>query len=211
MNAKQAMRKMKKQAKQAERERKYPLYYYITGIEPLIWSDEKAAAEYHISHWDSVKEELRSSGSKNLLDAVPISMPSLRKNEIDNLQTDFFNIINEVDVPLMNEKQYHALLSFYQDILDLFDLSDPKYELEWMNCHCGIGEVMHCQGLKEEGYQVFNTLLKDGKNDYIAARYASLLLDDMELDQAKALLADYQASKDDMILERLERLKELQT
>ena len=236
MNAKQAMRKAKKlaeleaarkameekekldQMEETEKERRYPLWSLLDKLNELTWNgDEDKISACLIEHWPGVREELRrhvsAQGGKKLdFSNVPIDLPEAEKARETDLQTDFFNIMNEMDMYLLNAKKYREMVLFYQDMLELFDLSGGKYKLERDNFRSAIGEAYDRLGEKEKRDQYFTEILEQEpeRNDYLAAHYAMLLLEEKDLEKAEAFMADYKDTTDDLMLDRFQWLKELQ-
>lgn len=213
MNAKQAMKKAKKLAEQEAKMRLYPLYDFILRMDKLEWTDDEQAGKYLITHWPYVKEELmaqRVDGQKLDLDAVKINMPEGVSVDMIQLQIDFSNLMNEADMFFVNAKRYEEMITFFQDMLEMFDLSGENKQLTRDNFTSAIGEAYHELGRKDERDRYFTELLAgQERNDYVAAKYAFTLLEDKDLEKAEKLLANYRDSKDDMMLERLQWLEEL--
>ena len=212
MNAKQAMRKAKKLADQKAKMQLYPLYDFILEMDRLEWKEDERAGEYLVAHWPYVKEELmaqRVNGGKLELKAVKIRIPEGASADTEELQIDFSNLMNEADMFFENAKRYEEMIPFFQDMLEMFDLSGENNKLTRDNFTSAIGEAYHFLGRKEERDRYFTELLAgQERNDYVAAKYAFTLLDDKDLEKAERLLEKYRDSKDDMMLERLKWLDE---
>lgn len=220
MNAKQAMRKAKKLAEQeaatrakAEQEKDYALYYLILELDKLEWIDDARAGECLVARWPFVKEELKkqmTDGQKLDLDTVKIRMPEDASEDEEEMQMDFSNLMNEADMFFLNAKRYEEMILFFHDLLEMFDLEGNRHKLTRDNFSSAIGEAYHELGRKEDFDRYFTELLAgQERNDYVAAKYATTLLEDKDLDRAEKLLSDYRDSTDDLMQERLEWLKEL--
>ena len=213
MNAKQAMKKAKKLAEQEAKMRMFPLYDFITEMDKLEWKEDDKPGKYLIEHWPYVKEELmeqKKDGGKLQMDAVKIRVPDGVSVHMKMLQVDFFNLMNEAEMFFVNAGRYEEGVPFFQDVLDLFDLSGERYRLTRDNYTSAIGAVYSIQGRKEECDRYFSDLLAgQERNDYVAARYATIMLNDMDLEKAETFLADYRDSKEEAMLDVFKRLEEL--
>lgn len=180
----------------------------------LEWTDDERAGEYMVSHWPAVREELKAQmedGKKLNMDEVKIRIPDGCEESEEELQVDFANLMNECDMFFQNAHRYEEMIPFFQELLEMRNLENN--DLTRDNYISAIGEAYHMLGRKEERDQYFTEVLSQGRNDYVAAKYAGLLLWDKnaeEVEKARKLLADYQDSKEELMLDRLEMLKDIE-
>ena len=114
-------------------------------------------------------------------------------------------IMNECDMFLLNAEKYEEMIPIFQELLEMRDLSDDQLTRD--NYISAIGEAYDSLGRKEERDRIFEEQLSQGRNDYLAAKYAAILLEADELDKAEKLMADYTDSKDELMLYQFEYLK----
>lgn len=224
MNKKQAMRLAKKmeaeeaaraamaeeQKKREEFAKEYPIYDFTCTLRELEMEDDGTAGIYMVDHWPAVRDALnaqRTGGQKLDFDKVHIRMPEDSKEKESMLQMDFVNVMNECDMFLLNADKYEEMIPIFRELLEMRDLSDDQLTRD--NYISAIGEAYDSLGRKEERDRIFEEQLSQGRNDYLAAKYASLLLDAEELDKAEKLMADYEDSKDELMLYQFEYLKDL--
>ena len=175
-----------------------PLAYFVTRM-LRVWEvpneDEEAVASTFLELWPKAKEELKAM-DVHKLDEVVVG------DDEGDLSIELFNIIQTMDMYLSNTRRYAELISYCDDILDLFPDDESLTRLHGIK-----GEAIHDDGRRDEAYQYFEELLASDKDEEVVASYTWILMADKEYVKAREVLRGFENSTDDLIQERIKWLR----
>ena len=186
------------------------IHDFAIKMSELEWAGDDKPGKYMVAHWPAVREELKEQmvdGQKLDFHEIRIRIPKGSLERERSLRMDFCNVMNACDMYYENAELYEEMIPLFRELLEIRDLS--KDDLTRDNYLSAIGVAYHYLGRKDERDRYFEDLLAQGASDYVAGKYADVLLDGNELEKAEKLLANYKDSKEDMIKYKLEELQEL--
>ena len=168
----------------------------------MVWEipneDEEKVARSFLKYWDGVKAFIKAQnereGIKSLSDYHVPFEPS--KKIADGLTTDFFNLIWSIDTYLSNTRLYRELISYYQDLLDLFTWSQYEHD-QWLS-HMGVA-IWKLD--PAEGERFFKERLNE-RNDVLMFGYAACLMGENRWDEMEERLKGYEDTTDETLLDR---------
>lgn len=174
------------------------LAHFVTRM-LRVWEvpneDQETVATTFLEEWPKAKEALKAMDT-HTLEKVPV------EDSEGDLSIEFFNIIQTMDMYLMNTKRYAELITYCDDILELFPNDESLSRLRGIK-----GEAIHDDGRKDEAYQYFEELMASDGDEEVVASYTWILMHDKEYAKAREVLRGFEGSKDDLIQDRIKWLK----
>ena len=176
-----------------------PLAYFVLCM-LQVWEvpneNEEIVASTFVEMWPAVRDELKSMGVHTLEKVVVDSFDG-------DLSVDFFNIIQTMDMYLHNTGRDRELISYCDDLLEIFPEDSNITRFRGIK-----GEAIHDDGRKDEAYRYFDDLMEIYRDEETVGAYTMILLLDKEYAKAREVLRGFEDSKDDLIRERFDWLKE---
>ena len=123
----------------------------------LAKNDEEGAVDTILSLWDEIKIYVKSNHYKQDSHGNTIKPEVFHVDEETGFRYDLFNLIQDMELPMLNSPRYEDAIMFFKEVVELFAWEEEEPDRYRAN----IGEVLNNQKKYLECNQWFEGWLKD--------------------------------------------------